>query len=289
MKEILNTDTIQAFNTFHKIETRNSLVSLVKGSAFTIQNNLKSSSLYYITFNYHKEQQGNLSIVFPEQGGGQSRAPYKSIKYTLVFHSDLMLGTSLADTIGNWDFSHYPTDTAILLPSDGCRLIADCFESIEQELEYAIDKHSKKLIASHIERLLNYCQRFYDHQVVPDEAKSHGILKRLDDLLNEYISSGNIYEIGIPMVSYFADRLHRSRNYFGDLVRKETGRSAQEYIHERIVEEAKTKISHKNKSINEIAFELGFKYPQHFSRFFKKRVGQSPNEFRLANSSEGMR
>ncbi|QNL51831.1 AraC family transcriptional regulator [Olivibacter sp. SDN3] len=104
-------------------------------------------------------------------------------------------------------------------------------------------------------------------------------------MLNDYLSL-NIYETGIPTVAYFADRLHHSPNYFGDLIKKETGKSAREYIHNRIIEEAKNRISDKDKSINEIAFDLGFKYPQHSSRFFKKMVGLSPNEFRAASSKE---
>ncbi|WP_134087854.1 AraC family transcriptional regulator [Olivibacter sp. XZL3] len=281
MEKAINVGTIPAFHIFNKTETRHSLVSLVKQSQRTLESDLKlHPDLYCIALTYHENQQGKLSIIFPGHGGEQKIEPDKQKKHALVFHPDLIQGTPLANNINEWKFLGYSADTYLHLSPQECQLISDCFGSIEVELEYAMDKHSKKLIISHIERLLNYCMRFYDRQIVFHEDSSKGILKRFDLLLNDYLSSGNIYEIGIPMVAYFADKLHHSPNYFGDLIKKETGMSAQEYIRNRIAREAKNRIGDRDKSINKIAFELGFKYPQHFSRFFKKMVGLSPNEFR---------
>jgi len=287
MENTINVNTIRAFNDFYNIETRHSLVSLVKRTPLALESDCRLHlGLYCIALSYRENKEGTLSVIFPGQATEQTIEPDMSVKHTLVFHPDLVPGTSLADTIREWNAYGYATHTSLNLMPDECQLISDCFGSIEVELEYAMDKHSKKLIISHIERLLNYCMRFYDRQIVFHEASSKGILKRFDLLLDDYLSSGDIYEIGIPMVAYFADKLHHSPNYFGDLIKKETGISAQEYIHNRIVEEAKNRISDKDKSINEIAFELGFKYPQHFSRFFKKMVGLSPNEFRAAGRNE---
>ena len=154
---------------------------------------------------------------------------------------------------------------------------------IQYELEQSIDKHSKTLIASNIELFLNYCIRFYDRQFITRDTAHKGILERFENLLNEYYSSDKPQNIGLPSVAYCADELHLSPNYFGDLIKKETGKSAQEYIQTKVIDVAKERVFDINKSISEMAYELGFKYPQHFTRLFKQRVGQSPNEYRMMN------
>jgi AraC-like DNA-binding protein len=150
-------------------------------------------------------------------------------------------------------------------------------------LEHAIDKHSKKLIVSNIELLLNYCTRFYDRQFITRDHAHKGILDRFEQLLNAYFLSDKPKMIGLPSVAYCADELHLSANYFGDLIKKETGKSAQDYIQTKVIEMAKARIFDPGKSVSQIAYELGFKYPQHFTRFFKQRVGQSPVEYRMVN------
>ena len=159
----------------------------------------------------------------------------------------------------------------------------DCFSKIEYELEHSIDSHSKKLIVSNIELFLNYCTRFYDRQFITRDNVHKGVLEKFEVLINEYFQSGKPQSIGLPSVAWFADELHLSAGYFGDLVKKETGRTAQEYIQSKVIDVAKEKIFDQSKSVSEIAYELGFKYPQHFSRLFKKRVGHSPNEYRMLN------
>ncbi len=156
----------------------------------------------------------------------------------------------------------------------------DCFAKINYELEQNIDKHSKRLIVSNIELFLNYCVRFYDRQFITRNHVHHGLLERFEALLNHYFLSDAPQTNGLPSVAYCADRLNLSANYFGDLVKKETGQSAQEYIQSKLIEVAKEKMVERSKTVNEIAYELGFKYAQHFSRVFKQRVGQSPNEYR---------
>jgi len=150
-------------------------------------------------------------------------------------------------------------------------------------LEHDVDRHSKKLIAANIELFLDYCNRFYDRQFITREHVHKGVLERFENLLNEYFESDKPQTIGLPSVGYCADQLHLSPNYFGDLVKKETGKTAQEYIQAKLIDTAKEKIFDQQRTINEIAFELGFKYPQHFSRLFKQRVGYTPNEYRMMN------
>ena len=130
---------------------------------------------------------------------------------------------------------------------------------------------------------MNYCERFYDRQFITRENVNKGVLARFEELLNQYFNSPRPTSLGLPSVAYFAGELNLSANYFGDLIKKETGRTAQEYIQNKIIDIAKTKIFEKDKTINEIAYEMGFRYPQHFSRLFKNRVGHSPNEYRNLN------
>jgi len=158
----------------------------------------------------------------------------------------------------------------------------DCFSKIEYELEHAVDKHSKRLIVSNIEPFLNYCVRFYDRQFITRDNAHTGILERFGNLLNECFQTDKPQTIGLPSVAYCANELNLSANYFGDLIKKETGKTAQEYIQARVIDAAK-KIFDQSKSVNQIAYELGFKYLQHFTRLFKQRAGYTPNEYRMLN------
>ena len=147
-------------------------------------------------------------------------------------------------------------------------------------MEHGIDKHSKTLILSNIELFLNYCVRFYDRQFITRETLNKDLLAQFEGLLNAYFQTDKPQEMGLPSVAYCAGQLNLSANYFGDLVKRESGKSAQEYIQSKLIDVAKERIFDTSKSISEIAYEMGFKYPQHFSRLFKQQVGQSPNEYR---------
>jgi AraC-like DNA-binding protein len=163
------------------------------------------------------------------------------------------------------------------------QIVLDCFSKIRFELGHALDKHSKKLIAANIELFLNYCLRFYDRQFITRGTVHKGVLERFEGLLNGYFESDRPQTLGLPSVGYCAGELNLSANYFGDLVKKETGRSAQEYIQLKLIAVAKEKIFDTSRSLSDIAYELGFKYPQHFTRLFKQRVGYTPNEYRTLN------
>ncbi len=203
--------------------------------------------------------------------------------FGLLFHPDLLHGTGLAKMINDCSFFSYQSNEALHLSDDERQMVLDCFAKIEFELKQPIDKHSKKLIASNIELFLNYCERFYDRQFITRDVAHKGILERFEDLLNNYFSSEKPQTVGLPSVAFCADELHLSANYFGDLIKKETGQSAKDYIQNKIIEVAKNTIFEGDKTVNEIAYELGFKYPQHFTRLFKQRVGVSPNEFKNLN------
>jgi len=200
--------------------------------------------------------------------------------YALVFHQDLIHGTSLGKHIQDYSFFGYQSNEALHLSERERKIVLDCFSKIQYELEHAIDNHSKRLIVANIELFLNYCIRFYDRQFITRDKVHKGILERFENLLNDYYQADKPQTIGLPSVAYCANELHLSASYFGDLIKKETGKTAQDYIQEKVIDVAKEKIFDLGKSVSEIAFELGFKYPQHFTRLFKQKVGQSPNEYR---------
>lgn len=230
---------------------------------------------------YYDYQAGTLAFFAPNQFSiiEKPTEPYQPKGYGLIIHPDFLMGTQLGKNIANYKFFNYASNEALHLSDDERKMILDSFAKIEFELRQPIDKHSKKLIASNIELFLDYCQRFYDRQFITRETINTGILEKFEDLLNSYFTSELVSTKGLPNVSYCAEQLNISANYFGDLIKKQTGRSAQEYIHTKIIEVAKNKLYETDKTINQVASELGFKYPQHFTRFFKQQVGSTPKEF----------
>lgn len=295
MQDMRRFETIDQYNSFNNNETLHPLVSVVdlskaaprSGSRmyfgfYTIfLKEVKCGDLVYgrATYDY---QEGTLVFLAPGQVAGinSSNEIYQPKGYALVFHADLIHGTSLGKHINDYSFFSYEAREALHVSERERQIVLDCFAKIEYELQHAIDKHSKKLIASNIELFLDYCQRFYDRQFITREHVHKGILERFEQLLNEYFTSDKTQTIGLPSVAWCAEALNLSSNYFGDLIKKETGRSAQEYIQTKIIVIAKEKIFDQNKSISQIATELGFKYPAHFTRFFKQKVGHTPNEYR---------
>lgn len=203
--------------------------------------------------------------------------------YAILFHPDLLADTNLIKKIHHYSFFSYSTNEALHLSAKERKILLSLIAKIQFELEQNLDKHSKKLMVSNLELFLDYCMRFYDRQFLTRETVHQGSLEKFDRLLSDYFISNKAQKEGLPSVGYFAEKLNLSANYFGDLIKKETGKSALDYIQSKVIEMAKEKIFDPEKSISEIAYELGFKYPQHFSRLFKNKVGQSPNEYRHLN------
>ena len=201
--------------------------------------------------------------------------------WLLAFHPDLLCSTSLGRNIKNYSFFSYHLNEALHLSLREKDKAIECMYNIEKELQHAIDCHSKTLISRYIELLLDYCSCFYDRQFITRENINKDILVRFENLLSDYFESDQPQTVGLPSVQYAADRLHLSPNYFGDLIKKETGKSAQESIQLFVIEKAKERLYDENKTVSEVAYELGFKYPHHLSRLFKKVVGMTPNEYRM--------
>lgn len=201
----------------------------------------------------------------------------------LLFHPDFLRGTALADLTGRFSFFAYTSSEALHLSEKEREMVVSIFNTIQDELQQNMDKHSKTLVISHLQLFLNYCTRFYDRQFLTREHVNRGIIERFETLLNSYFSSEKPQQKGLPTVAYCADELHLSANYFGDLVKKQTGISAQEYIQNKLIEVAKDRIFDHNKSISEVAYEMGFKYPQHFTRLFRQKAGITPAAYRNLN------
>ncbi len=303
MERIFKFDTVAEYNALNNHETLHPLVSLIDFSkanprSWDGEKSVRINYGLYCIFlkdmkgcdlrygrNYYDYQEGTLVFVAPGQmmvveADGQV---YQPKGYALVFHPDLIRGTSLAKSINEYNFFSYNANEALHLSERERQVVLDCFSKIEFELQQNIDKHSKKLMASNIELFLNYCDRFYDRQFITRDTVNKGILEKFEELLSGYFSSDKPQNLGLPSVAYCAETLHLSSNYFGDMIKKETGKSAKEYIQNKIIDVAKGKTFDSNKTVNEIAYELGFKYPQHFTRLFKNVTGYTPNEYRLQN------
>lgn len=303
MEKIINIDSVSDFNTANNHKTAHPMVTVLDyskanprdwGDADSIRFNY---GLYSVILkdvvcgdlrygrHHYDYQAGTLVFYAPGQfvSFDNPKVVYQPMGFGLMFHPDFLIGTQLGKAIHQYKFFSYQTNEALHLSDDEREMILDIFKKIDFELKQPIDKHSKKLIASNIELFLDYCQRFYDRQFITRDVAHKGILEKFEDLLNAYFHSEKPQTIGLPSVSYFADELHLSSNYFGDLIKKETGQSAKDYIQFKTISIAKEKVFEEGKTVNEIAYELGFKYPQHFTRLFKQKVGVSPLEFRGLN------
>lgn len=294
MEEILKFSTVSQYNDFNRNETLHPLVGVVDLSKAAPRKLRKLSYGFYTVFlkeikcgdlrygcNNYDYDEGTLIFLAPGQViGSNGEEYYQPQGLALVFHPDFIHGTSLGRHINDYTFFSYSVSEALHLSERERQIILDCFSKIRYELEHAVDKHSKKLITTNIELFLNYCVRFYDRQFITRENVVKGILERFEALLADFFSSDKPQIVGLPSVSWCAGELNLSPNYFGDLIKKETGKSAHEYIQLKLINVAKERIFDENKSVSEIAYGLGFKYPQHFTRVFKQHVGMSPLEYR---------
>jgi AraC family transcriptional regulator, transcriptional activator of pobA len=294
MDEILKFESINQYNAFNKNTTLHPLVSVVDLSKaeprrlrrmsynfYTVfLKEIKCGDLRYGCSNYDYEE-GTLIFLAPGQViGSNGEEYYQPQGLALVFHPDFIHGTTLGRHIHEYTFFSYAVNEALHLSERERQIILDCFSKINYELEHGVDKHSKKLIVTNIELFLNYCVRFYDRQFITRENTVKGALEKFESLLNNFFASDKPQTVGLPSVAYCAGELNLSPNYFGDLIKKETGKSAHEFIQLKLIEVAKERIYDTKKSVSEVAYGLGFKYPQHFSRVFKQSVGMTPQEYR---------
>jgi AraC-like DNA-binding protein len=227
--------------------------------------------------------EGIMSFVSPGQVTSlavEKDVAVKQSGWHLVVHPDFLWNSALAKTIKQYEFWDYAVNEALFLSEKEEEIIISIIQNIHRETHGNIDKFSKQIIISQLESLLNYAERFYNRQFITREKANHTILDRLEKVLNAYLSSGQAATKGLPTVSDVAALLHISPKYLSSLLRLHTGQNTQYYIHEKIIERAKEKISTTELSISEIAYELGFEHLQSFSRLFKAKTQLSPLEFR---------
>ena len=202
--------------------------------------------------------------------------------WTLLFHPDLLRKSALGRNIDDYSFFSYASNEALHLSDDEQETVTELVNKIEKEYNQIIDKHSQTLIISNIELLLNYCKRFYDRQFYTRTNLNQDYVSKFEDMLEMYFDSNRHMEAGIPTVSFCGEEMNMSGHYLSDLLKKETGMSAQEHIHQLIINKAKNLLLSTNDTVSQIAYDLGFEYPQHFSKIFKSKTGVSPAAYRKA-------
>lgn len=298
--DIIKADTIEQYNRFFGFETRHPLVGIVHFDSSVPQPTHRMTLGFYALFlkkttgciiNYGKtvydfDDETVVSFA-PGQTVGIHRLEDGPAPEAigLLFHPDFLHRTSLGQKMKQYSFFSYASNEALHLSTEERIILQDYMEKIVRELQHPIDKFSKSLIISNIEVLLNYCMRFYERQFITREDMNNDALARFERLLDDYWDSGTAKQHGLPTVKYFADKICLSPNYFGDLVKSETGKTAQEYIQLKIVEMAKNAMLSSDLNTKQIADMLGFQQPQHFLRFFKREVGCTPKEYRIKNSA----
>lgn len=295
MEKIIKIETVDQYNKMRGVETQNPLVSVIdlsKARPMPAQTfNFGVYAIYLKEFkcgelrygrNTYDYQEGTLVFIAPGQvlGVQPKVSTFEPKGWAMLFHPDLIKGTPLGKHIQEYSFFSYDVNEALHVSEKERHIVLDCFSKIEYELGHAIDKHSRTLITANIELFLKYCTRFYDRQFLTRDHVHKGFVERLETLLNQYFNSEQPQHSGVPTVGWCAGQLNLSANYFGDLIKKETGRSAQEYIQNKVIDLAKERVFDTERSISEIAYHLGFRYPQHFTRLFKQRVGQTPQAYR---------
>ena len=295
MEEIF-INTIQDFNDYQGVETLHPLVSVVH-----VENteHIKECMMHYGLYAiYLKENKGcklsygrtpydfdEMTVTSFAPGQVVNVEPNPDVpfaKFTaLVFHPDILNRTALGRHINRYEFFGYSSTEALHLSAQEVEVFRGVLTMIEQELHRAIDKHTRELIVSNIELLLNYCLRFYDRQFITREEINHSVVKKFIELLDDYIATKALRD-GLPTVAYFADKCCLSNGYFGNLVRVETGRTAKDIISDHVLAYAKQLLNDEALTITIISSRLGFEYPQHFVRFFKSHTGKTPSAYRNA-------
>ena len=295
MEEIF-INTIQDFNDYQGVETLHPLVSVVH-----VENteHIKECMMHYGLYAiYLKENKGcrlsygrtpydfdEMTVTSFAPGQVVNVDPNPDVpfaKFTaLVFHPDLLNRTALGRQISRYEFFGYSSTEALHLSAQEVEVFQGVLTMIEQELHRAIDKHTRELIVSNIELLLNYCLRFYDRQFITREEINHSVVKKFIELLDDYISTKALRD-GLPTVAYFADKCCLSNGYFGNLVRVETGRTAKDIISDHLLAHARQLLNDEALTVTIISNRLGFEYPQHFVRFFKSHTGKTPSAYRNA-------
>lgn len=301
MQPIIHLEHIADINRFLQIPTQHPLVAVVDFSNMedAIPEGTRiSSSFYTIMFkNYCKNlmrygrttydfQEGNLICIAPHQVltmDNEITEREDKMGWGLFFRPDLLRGSALAQRMDEYTFFSYEVSEALHLSEMEKENLVDCIRKIELELKNNLDGHSQTLIVSNIELLLNYCARYYGRQFITRKSGHTGTVAEVERLLRDYFSPGHAQQRELPTVKALAEKVHLSPSYLSDLLKKETGMNAQDLIHYHLIEAAKTILLSSDQSVSEIAYGLGFEYPQYFSKLFKLKTGHTPGAYRHLN------
>jgi len=288
-------DTIEKYNNKFGVKTVHPLISVVNIEDFrpAVKSSTTKYGLYGVflkqgvgcTLRYGREiydyQSGSIVCMTPGQVVTTEYADGESISWkALLFHPDLLAGTPLADRIGEYGFFGYDQREALHLSDDERMTIEDTLAHISNEMGHAIDKHSHRLLTVYVQLILDYCLRFYDRQFITRHKANSTLIARFGKLVDDYLAGDQLILKGQPTVSWCANELCLSANYFGDLVRKELGSTAKDFIARKVINKAKHELKASDMPISRISDRLGFSSVSHFTRFFKTYTGNTPTEFR---------
>ena len=291
--KVLKVNRPSDYSSYLGVTDRHPLVSVIEydriSPVFTTLNDynvygifLRGDNLVDLTYGcgIYDYKEGTLLAVAPGQlGGTEDNGEKVNISgWSILFHPDLLQGTSLEKKINNYTFFDYSLNEALHMTEEERNIIIDIMRSIENEINKPADSHQNNIIVNYIELMLNFCQRFYDRQFLTRKLEISDILTRFQNVLNEYYSSGEQLRNGLPTLHYMAEKLCLSPSYLGDLIKRSTGTNASKYIQRMVIQQSKNLMS-AGKNISQTAYSLGFDYPQHFSRFFKREEGITPKEY----------
>lgn len=301
MDEIVKISTVADFDRIWGLESRHPLVNVLEGSEVPapVPHCRKKFDVYVIylkdiicadSITYGRGeydfQVNTLVFIGPGQvlGHPADGLTFEAKGWCLYFSPELLRGTSLAGRMKDYTFFSYAINEALHISQQERETIIDCLKKIDDEIKQGNDRHSNIIIASAIELFLNYCSRFYERQFITRKKVNKDIIARFEEFVDDYYNSGKASNEGTLTVNRCAEAMNLSPNYFGDLIRKETGQSPKDYIQQKVMNIAKDMLWQSDKSISEIAYALGYQYPQYFTRAFKTFTGNTPMEYRQQTS-----
>lgn len=230
---------------------------------------------------YYDFNDGIMTFFAPKQMFSiEENSSAKVEGWMLVIHPDFLQGYPLAKKINEYGFFDYATNEALHLSEAEDEIIVGLMQNLQKEIVERIDSHTQDVLIGHIDLLLSYCNRFYARQFITRKKVSSDLLVKFEIILKEYFNEDNAETAGLPTVQYFADHLFVSANYLNDMLKNLTGQTTQQHLHNYLIERAKELLTTTGLSVNEIAYQLGFEYPQSFNKLFKKKAQQTPLEFR---------
>jgi AraC-like DNA-binding protein len=291
---------VQTIGELHEIagfeKPKHPLITVIDFSKVNVNDTPESGSFicsfYSVNFKRHcnfvygrqvfDHKEGTLLCTAPEQiiTFNRENKAHSSEGWGLYFHPELIRNTALGKKINEYSFFSYAESEALHLSEQEKQILLSILKQMENEYNTNIDHYSHDLIISNIELLLNYCKRFYGRQFITRTNQNKDVIVRFEEYITDYFKSDKLKNNGLPTVKQCAGAMNLSPNYFSDLLKSETGKNTQEHIHYYLLEKAKNLLVSSDKSVNEIAYELGFEYPQSFSKFFKNKVGISPSIFK---------